>query len=278
MKKILSLVLALALILSVLGITAAAAEDELVDGKFAETRHITVRLFQRGDNVPEASPFADYIRKGMLEKYNVEVEFAVGGRWQDAEDLGNLLAAQNAPDVIYTYAYPTILNYADMDGIIDLAPYIEEYKDLLPNLFNLLGEDNVYWDKDPETGKLWALETRLVNNARINTFIRKDWLDKLGKPLPTNKAEFEECLIAFRDNAELLLGDDAAKMVPYSTSQDIGWRNNILTVSFVPDDITDEGTKVMAREIAARIEQEMQYPGQIRVSVIRETRATEYAK
>ncbi|MBR6954291.1 MAG: ribonuclease Y [Clostridia bacterium] len=45
-----------------------------------------------------------------------------------------------------------------------------------------------------------------------------------------------------------------------------------------PDDITDEGTKVMAREIAARIEQEMQYPGQIRVSVIRETRATEYAK
>ncbi len=45
-----------------------------------------------------------------------------------------------------------------------------------------------------------------------------------------------------------------------------------------PDDITDEGTKVMAREIAARIEQEMQYPGQIRVTIIRETRATEYAK
>ena len=58
--------------------------------------------------------------------------------------------------------------------------------------------------------------------------------------LPTNKAEFEACLVAFRDNAELLLGADAAKMVPYSTSQDIGWRNNNLTVSFVPDAITDE--------------------------------------
>ena len=239
MKRILALILMLAMVAS-LGISSAFAADELVDGKFAETRHITVRLFQRGDNVPEQSPFADYIRNGMLEKYNVEVEFAVGGRWTEPEDLGNLLAAGEAPDICYTYSYPTILNYADMDGIIDLAPYIEQYKDLLPNLFELLGEENIYWDQDPETGKLWALETRLVNNARINTFIRKDWLDKLGMPLPTTKAEFEECLKAFRDNAELLLGDDAARMVPYSTSQDIGWRNNILTVSFVPDAISDE--------------------------------------
>ena len=239
MKRILALILTLALIAS-LGLVSAFAEDELVDGKFAETRHITVRLFQRGDNVPEESPFADYIRNGMLEKYNVEVEFAVMGRWEDEKDLGNLLASGQAPDICYTYSYPTILNYADMGGMIDLAPYIEQYKDLLPNLFNLLGEENVYWDKDPETGTLWALETRLVNNARINTFIRKDWLDKLNLELPTNKAEFEACLIAFRDNAELLLGADADRMVPYSTSQDIGWRNNNLTVSFVPDAISDE--------------------------------------
>ena len=45
-----------------------------------------------------------------------------------------------------------------------------------------------------------------------------------------------------------------------------------------PDDINDEGTKLMAKEIAKRIEQEMEYPGQIRVNVIRETRSVEYAK
>jgi len=45
-----------------------------------------------------------------------------------------------------------------------------------------------------------------------------------------------------------------------------------------PDDITDEGTKVLAKEVAKRIEKEMEYPGQIRVNVIRETRSTEYAK
>ena len=45
-----------------------------------------------------------------------------------------------------------------------------------------------------------------------------------------------------------------------------------------PDDVTDEGTKILAKEIAKRIEKEMEYPGQIRVNVIRETRSTEYTK
>ena len=35
---------------------------------------------------------------------------------------------------------------------------------------------------------------------------------------------------------------------------------------------------ILAKEIAKRIEKEMEYPGQIRVNVIRETRSTEFAK
>ena len=45
-----------------------------------------------------------------------------------------------------------------------------------------------------------------------------------------------------------------------------------------PDDITDAGTLVLAKEIAKRIEREMEYPGQIKVNVIRETRAIDFAK
>ena len=45
-----------------------------------------------------------------------------------------------------------------------------------------------------------------------------------------------------------------------------------------PEDITDDGTRVLAKEVAKRIEKELEYPGQIRVNVIRETRSTEYAK
>ena len=35
---------------------------------------------------------------------------------------------------------------------------------------------------------------------------------------------------------------------------------------------------LLARDIAKKIENELDYPGQIKVSVIRESRATEYAK
>ena len=45
-----------------------------------------------------------------------------------------------------------------------------------------------------------------------------------------------------------------------------------------PDDVTDDGMTLIAREISQKIEQELDYPGQIKVNVIRETRAVDYAK
>jgi ribonuclease Y len=44
------------------------------------------------------------------------------------------------------------------------------------------------------------------------------------------------------------------------------------------DQISDAKSHVLAKDIARKIEEEMTYPGQIRVNVIRETRAVEYAK
>jgi ribonuclease Y len=45
-----------------------------------------------------------------------------------------------------------------------------------------------------------------------------------------------------------------------------------------PEHITDDESLLLARNIARRIEEELQYPGQIRVIVLRETRCVEYAK
>ena len=45
-----------------------------------------------------------------------------------------------------------------------------------------------------------------------------------------------------------------------------------------PEDVNDAGTLILAKEIVKRIENEMEYPGQIKVSVIRETRSVEFAK
>ena len=45
-----------------------------------------------------------------------------------------------------------------------------------------------------------------------------------------------------------------------------------------PDQISDSETLFLAKDIAKKIEEELEYPGQIKVNVIRETRATEFAK
>jgi ribonucrease Y len=51
-----------------------------------------------------------------------------------------------------------------------------------------------------------------------------------------------------------------------------------IRVMVTPDRIDDDGALLLSREIARDIERELEYPGQIKVTVIRESRAVEYAK
>ena len=51
-----------------------------------------------------------------------------------------------------------------------------------------------------------------------------------------------------------------------------------IRVMINPDSIDDDGMVIIARDIVKKIEDELDYPGQIKVHVVRETRAIEYAK
>ncbi len=51
-----------------------------------------------------------------------------------------------------------------------------------------------------------------------------------------------------------------------------------IRIIFKPEDISDQEMALLAREIAQRIEHELEYPGEIRVTAIRETRCVEYAR
>jgi putative aldouronate transport system substrate-binding protein len=221
--------------------TAPQDNEEIKDGKFTTTRKITVEVFDRGNDggsKPEDNFYTNFIKEGMLRDHNVEVTFVPVPRWTEVEQINNLLAAGDAPDVCVTYDYPTIQTYAGMGGVLDMSTYLEENKELLPNLYGLLTESNINWDRDPETGTIWAIEARLAHPTRINTFVREDWLKKLNLSEPTTLQEFEAMLKAFKDNAKTLLGADADKMVPFSISFDVGWRADHLLASFVPENLS----------------------------------------
>lgn len=51
-----------------------------------------------------------------------------------------------------------------------------------------------------------------------------------------------------------------------------------IRIMVVPDQISDAEMVLLAREISKRVESEMEYPGQIKLNVIRESRVTDYAK
>ena len=49
-------------------------------------------------------------------------------------------------------------------------------------------------------------------------------------------------------------------------------------IMVVPEQVSDDDMVLMAREISKKVESELEYPGQIKVNVIRESRVTDYAK
>ncbi|HPJ02408.1 MAG TPA: sugar ABC transporter substrate-binding protein [Candidatus Limiplasma sp.] len=241
MKKLLALLLCTLLVVSVMAPIALAADDGFVDGKFTQTRTITVEIFDRNTEgaVVDDNAFTDYIKENMLNLYNVEVVFQPTPRWTEGDDIANYLAAGTASDISYTYNDGAIHTYFLQDAVLDLQPLLDEYKDYLPDLYAFLGS-NLTWKTDPYTGQTECIVARRMNVARINTFVRKDWLDKLGMEVPTTTQEFEDMLYAFKDNAELLLGEEADKMIPYSMTDDVGWRANNILYSFVPDEFTTD--------------------------------------
>ena len=51
-----------------------------------------------------------------------------------------------------------------------------------------------------------------------------------------------------------------------------------IRVMVKPEEVNDDNMKIIAREMAAKIQNEVKYPGQIKINIIRESRAVDYAK
>ena len=49
-------------------------------------------------------------------------------------------------------------------------------------------------------------------------------------------------------------------------------------VMVVPEQVSDDDLVLLARDLSKKIESELEYPGQIKINVVRETKATDYAK
>ncbi|TVY09454.1 extracellular solute-binding protein [Paenibacillus cremeus] len=201
------------------------AKQEVVD--------LTVELFDR-NNVPEGqgtlldNQWTKWIQQEML-KQGVRVTFVPVPRSQEVDKLNVMLAAGNAPDIIYTYDRLLFTKYALSDGLADLTDALNKYGgDLKKVLGTEVLADGVI------NGKQYAIPAIRSNTNHYGSFIRQDWLDKLGLKAPTTRDELVEVLKAFKEKDPGGLG-----------------ANNVIPWERVPQDPNKFGTEFLLYDLEA---------------------------
>jgi len=210
--------------------------------RFIDQRTISVALWERPNErmpIMADSYWAEWVVAEMLARHNVVIEWETIPRWgPEYAHQSMLLGSDAAPDVGYTLNHGMLSTFAQMDGLLDLYPLLERYRDLLPHLFGLVGEELIYWNLDPNTNELFNITGRLFQDGSSLLFIREDWLAALDLPIPTDLETFEYTLRAFRDRADELPGD-LDRVIPYLLGNDVTWHGGILYQSLIPSNISD---------------------------------------
>lgn len=143
------------------------------------------------------------------EKTNTTYTLREVSNLEWSENVNLLCASGDLPDVVTNMGsvYNGGLSQAIRDEMIyDLKPYVEEYAQ---NYFTALTKDEYTLktciDDDGQMGAMYPIleEAFPITNG---LWIRQDWLDELGKEIPTTTDELTEILKLFSDNYGATVG------------------------------------------------------------------------
>ena len=233
------------LVLALGGCKKQAQGEAGGDAKGGPPQEVFVEVFNRGTDGGRSDPtknnYTDWIQEKALKEENIKVTFVSIPRSDETAALNNMMAAGNPPDICLTYSQGIITNFRDLGGLYDMAPHIEA---LMSDLDKFLGEDPmlpgrrfILRSKEPGSGAVYSIPARRMNTARINAFIRKDWLDKLGLPLPKTTQEFYDALVAFKEKDPGGVGKD--RVIPFTAAGfNAYWHFGNLADSFIDPDLS----------------------------------------
>ena len=161
----------------------------------------------------ESEPNNRTIFKRLEEKTNVHVNWKAiqGDQWGDkiSLEMSNL---KTLPEFVFSAGFSDtdLLKYAKQGVIINVEEYIDKY---MPNLKKVFEQAPEYRTMcTDENGHIWALpwieqlgyEKTAIQTIGNMPFINVAWLEFLKLDMPKTVDEFEQVLIAFRDNADAL--------------------------------------------------------------------------
>ncbi len=192
MKKLVSLLMVVALLLTCVSLTAVAEEQKV----------LRVEVYDRsvaGFNLEDCMQL-HYAQEKFGDPNGIKVQFIPVSRWDEGEILTTQMGGQTAPDICITYNGNLVNQYIDMGGLYQLDDLLNEYG---PNIKAFLGEELLtygQYDTDGDGVKeQYVLPARRLAVANVGNFIRADWLKALNMEKPTTIEGFEAYLRAAKE-------------------------------------------------------------------------------
>ena len=194
MKKILSLVMVLALILSCMCLPASAEVDYKVT--------LRVEVFDRsiaGLNLEDCWQLR-YAQENFGDPNGIKLQFVPVSRWEEGDILTTQISGETAADICITYNGDLVNSLIVDDGVYALDELIEKYGQ---NIKAFLGENLLsYGEFDPDEDGVktqYTIPARRISVVNQGAFIRTDWLKALNMEEPKTIAELEAYLYAAKE-------------------------------------------------------------------------------
>lgn len=211
-KGRMALGLSAVLVSSVL-LSACSSENSSASngGDSEKAGSLKIEIFDRG-NAPAGQTASDnfltnYVKENFGKTNNIDVEFVPIPRSEEVTKLNVLMASgTDVPDIVFTYDSGTFNKYAEQGGLTDLTPLIDQYGQ---NLKSFLGEDTLKYGQ--YEGVQYSIPAKRSTVGKYASFIRQDWLDKLGLPVPATTDELYNTLKAFKEKDP---GETGGKVIP----------------------------------------------------------------
>ncbi|WP_019908571.1 extracellular solute-binding protein [Paenibacillus sp. HW567] len=247
-KRKMALGLSAVLVSSVL-LSACSSENSSASngGNSGQAGSLKIEIFDRG-NAPAGQTAANnfltnYVKENFGKANNIDVEFVPIPRSEEVTKLNVLMASgTDIPDIVFTYDSGTFNKYAEQGGLTDLTSLLDEHGQ---NLKSFLGEDTLKYGQ--YGGVQYAIPAKRSTVGKYASFIRQDWLDKLGLPVPATTDELYNTLKAFKEKDP---GETGGKVIPLGMTIAPGQYESLIWSFIKP--VTDQERFELTQNLSSR--------------------------
>lgn len=221
MKKIMALVLALALCISVFAAcggnsstessgteeataTESTGTEESTDG---EATAEPIDVLNQEETLPVSICYMtgftqsdSEMEKMFEEKYNIDITLEILPGWSDGQaKISLLMASDNIPNMMWWWSMDTEYNKWVEAGLLqDVSEYMNTYTNIR-DYYNKMDPLTLFYASEAD-GSIYRIPGDVAEPSCECLWIRQDWLDNLGLEVPTTIEELEEVIRAFTED------------------------------------------------------------------------------